>query len=87
VIAVSDAGPGRPSADPEEADRTFRRAGPPPPGALRGAGIGLSMTKRLVQLHRGRILVSSAKGRGTRIEIRLPIDRAAAKPSYEPGPA
>ncbi|MFM9077814.1 MAG: sensor histidine kinase [Solirubrobacterales bacterium] len=87
VIAVADDGPGLPFEEPDEAFRSFRSAGPQDPGAMSGAGIGLSMTKRLVQLHRGRILVSSANGRGTRIEIRLPIDRAAAKPSYEPGPA
>ncbi|MFZ9668334.1 MAG: sensor histidine kinase [Solirubrobacterales bacterium] len=87
VIAVSDDGPGLPFDDPDEAFRSFRSGGPQDPGAMSGAGIGLSMTKRLVQLHRGRILVSSEKGRGTRIEIRLPIDRATAEPSYEPGPA
>ena len=87
VIAVSDDGPGLPFDDPDEAFRSFRSGGPQDPAAMSGAGIGLSMTKRLIQLHRGRILVSSAKGQGTRIEIRLPVDRGAARPSYEPGPA
>ena len=87
AIAVVDDGPGLPFDDPDEAFRSFRSGGSQDPGAMSGAGIGLSMTKRLVQLHRGRILVSSEKGRGTRIEIRLPIDRASAEPSYEPGPA
>src|SRR5690606_25326634 len=36
-----------------------------------GSGIGLSLTKRLVELHRGKIIVSSSETKGTRFSILL----------------
>ena len=85
VIEVADDGPGFPFEDPDEAFRSFRSGGPQNPAEMSGAGIGLSLTKRLVQLHRGRILVSSGP-EGSTVSIRLPIDRDEARPEYRPGP-
>ena len=85
-VEVADDGPGFPFEDPDEAFRAFRSGGPQNPAEMSGAGIGLSLTKRLVQLHRGRILVASSP-EGSRVTIRLPIDRGSARPSYRPGPA
>lgn len=42
-----------------------------------GTGIGLSLTKGLVELHRGTIKVESTPGRETKFAIQLPIDRQA----------
>jgi signal transduction histidine kinase len=39
----------------------------------RGLGLGLSLVKAIVEAHRGRVAVESAPGRGTRVEVRLPI--------------
>jgi len=86
AIEVADDGPGFPFEDPDEAFRSFRSGGPQNPAEMSGAGIGLSLTKRLVQLHRGRIFVSSGP-EGSRVSIRLPIDRKNAHPEYQPGPA
>ena len=38
-----------------------------------GTGIGLSLTKEIVDLHNGQILVSSELGKGSEFAIRLPI--------------
>ena len=86
AIEVADDGPGFPFEDPDEAFRSFRSGGPQNAAEMSGAGIGLSLTKRLVQLHRGRIFLSSEPDGGTRVTIRLPIDREAAAPRYAPGP-
>ena len=86
VIEVADDGPGFPFEDPDEAFRSFRSGGPQKPAEMSGAGIGLSLTKRLVQLHRGRIFVASGP-EGSRVSIRLPVDRESAHPEYRPGPA
>lgn len=40
-----------------------------------GVGLGLSFTKRLVELHHGRISVDSKEGVGTTFLVELPIDK------------
>lgn len=84
-VEVTDDGPGIAFEDPAEAFRSFASTGPQDPASMSGAGIGLSITKRLVQLHRGQILLSSDEGAGARFTVRLPVDRDAARPSYGPG--
>ena len=49
----------------------------------RGAGLGLSIVKSLVELHGGDIVLSSTPGRGTKISARLPLAREALA---EPAP-
>lgn len=85
-LEVSDDGPGIAFEDPADAFHSFASTGPQDPASMSGAGIGLSITKRLVQLHRGQILVDSEPGSGTRFTVRLPVDRGAAEPTYRPGP-
>jgi PAS domain S-box-containing protein len=41
-------------------------------------GLGLTMTRRVIQEHRGRIEVSSPSGQGTSVMITLPMDRRRA---------
>ncbi len=49
-----------------------------------GAGIGLALVKELVSLHKGKIFVSSAPGKGTKFTIQIPnnlvIQSAVAEP-------
>ena len=44
-----------------------------------GSGIGLTITKRLVDLMQGHITVESEKGEGTTFTVRLPAAAAAAQ--------
>jgi signal transduction histidine kinase/ligand-binding sensor domain-containing protein/DNA-binding response OmpR family regulator len=41
-----------------------------------GVGIGLALVKELVQLHKGRIFVTSKPGKGTKFTIRIPSEIA-----------
>ena len=44
------------------------------PGKQMGSGIGLALTKQLMLLHKGDILVNSKTGKGTRFALRFPLD-------------
>jgi signal transduction histidine kinase len=47
----------------------------------RGAGLGLSIVKSLVELHGGEVVLASTPGHGTKISARLPLaHEAAAEP-------
>ncbi len=66
-IAVADQGAG---IAPEHLSRIFDFCFTTKTG---GAGIGLSMAMRIVDLHRGTLQVASQPGQGTTIRITLPI--------------
>ncbi len=67
AFAVSDNGPGM---DNDTRDRLFK--GFFSTKGTRGTGIGLTMTKRIVERHGGTIEVLSSRGTGTRFTICLP---------------
>jgi len=50
-----------------------------------GAGIGLSMAMRIIDLHRGTLKIGSQPGRGTTVRITLPL-RQAVKTFTSPAP-
>jgi signal transduction histidine kinase len=69
---VCDGGPGIPTDDqPHLFDRFWRADAA---GKVAGAGIGLTISRGLVEAHGGRIDVRSEPGEGTIFTIRLPRD-------------
>jgi len=83
---VIDDGPGLPFDPPEDAFSSFRHAGTIDVGEMTGSGIGLTVAKRLTELHRGRISVQSSQD-GCRFSVWLPIDRENTLSRFPPGPA
>ena len=69
-IEVSDTGKG---IDKEEVKRIFERFYRVEGSEEKGSGIGLALTKELIELHNGKISVDSTKHKGTTFKIRLPI--------------
>jgi len=52
-----------------------------------GTGLGMSIVRRLIDAMDGKITVVSAPGKGTTVEIRLPVPRAEAAEDPAPTPA
>jgi signal transduction histidine kinase/DNA-binding response OmpR family regulator len=81
VIAVSDTGIGIPPASMPTVFEMFTQVGRNMERAQGGLGIGLSLVRRLVELHGGTVTAASdGVGRGSTFTLRLPlmVDEAAA---------
>jgi signal transduction histidine kinase len=76
-VSVSDTGPGIAAADlPHLFDRFYQsRQSVAPATGEGGKGLGLAIVKRIVELHGGRVEVSSLIGAGTRVMLLLPLAR------------
>jgi signal transduction histidine kinase len=72
TIAVRDTGVGIPSESLDKLFQRFYRV-PGTESAVRGPGLGLSVTKSLVEAHGGEIEVQSTVGEGTTFTVRLPL--------------
>ncbi|HEX2946717.1 MAG TPA: FIST N-terminal domain-containing protein [Clostridia bacterium] len=73
VITVKDNGIGIPQDKLDIIFERFRQVDSSLTRNYEGSGIGLSLVKNLVELHGGRILVSSEYGKGSEFTIELPV--------------
>lgn len=73
TIEVADDGPGVPAAElPQLGERFHRVLGELPAGVADGSGLGLSICRRIVALHGGRIeFMPGDGGRGLRVRVTL----------------
>ena len=79
AFAVEDRGVGIPK---EDQSRVLERFESRSQGSKhRGAGLGLSVVKSLVELHGGVMALQSEAGRGTRVTVRFPEDGVHASGS------
>jgi signal transduction histidine kinase len=70
LISVSDTGNGIAAEFHQEIFEEFVRVDP----SSAGMGLGLAITKRLIQAHRGKVWVDSEIGRGSSFSFLLPIN-------------
>ncbi|MQM24769.1 sensor histidine kinase [Glycomyces albidus] len=75
VLRVADHGPGIPPEHRQKVFDRFYRADPSRSRATGGSGLGLSIVSSIVAAHGGRIRLDSEEGKGTSVEVRLPVAR------------
>jgi len=68
-LSVADTGVGIADADKDRIFESFERGGG---GRQSGAGLGLSLVKRLIELHGGRVTLDSKTGEGTCVTCFVP---------------
>jgi len=74
-IEVSDAGIGIPEQEHERIFEKYYRVQSAETARIPGAGLGLTLVRHAVAAHGGRLLVSSALGRGSTFSMRIPCAR------------
>ena len=73
-ITVSDTGIGLPEADLERIFKPFEQGDNSAGRKYQGTGLGLSLTRKMVELHGGRIwAVSEGQGKGCHFHVLLPL--------------
>ncbi len=71
-VVVRDTGIGIAPNDQERIFEEFSQVGRDPERSREGTGLGLTLSKRFVELHGGRITVDSAPGKGSAFTFTLP---------------
>jgi signal transduction histidine kinase/CheY-like chemotaxis protein len=83
VVLVADTGVGVPAEDRERIFDSFQQ-GTRSSGQVEGTGLGLTLSKRILELHGGRIWVDSEAGQGSTFGFALPA--GSEEPTLRPVP-
>jgi ligand-binding sensor domain-containing protein/signal transduction histidine kinase/DNA-binding response OmpR family regulator len=81
-VTVSDQGQGIPSTDLPFVFKRFYQSRHHQSVNINGSGVGLSIVKNYVELHRGEVIIESQQGVGTSVTVRLPSTHS--EPNIEP---
>jgi two-component system, NtrC family, sensor kinase len=82
-ISVSDTGIGISPEDQAKIFEEFRQVGSDYAHKVEGTGLGLTLAKKFVELHGGKIWVDSAPGKGSTFSFTLPQKQSLSKPQLE----
>lgn len=82
-ITVEDRGPGIEAKELRHIFEPFYRGRKAVDDQIHGTGLGLSLVKRIIEAHSGKVSVESAIGKGTRFTLELPA-MARATSAAEP---
>ncbi|MEY4681040.1 MAG: sensor protein divL [Pseudomonadota bacterium] len=77
AVTVTDRGRGIPKEDQDRVFRAFERVRRPG-GPDHGAGLGLSLVRRIVEMHGGNVSIDSRVGQGTTVTCLVPLARDQA---------
>jgi signal transduction histidine kinase len=80
AVAVHDTGIGIAPEDQEAVFEEFKQVGRDYTKKAEGTGLGLALTRRIVELHGGRIWLESAPGKGSTFTFTLPLTQEKGAP-------
>ncbi|MCT7981158.1 two-component regulator propeller domain-containing protein [Laspinema olomoucense] len=80
AITIADTGIGIPEDKRDRIFEAFEQGDGSTSRIYGGTGLGLSVTKKLVELHGGTIAVESTLGEGSRFTFTLPLSKTTAEP-------
>ncbi|MCW8915496.1 MAG: PAS domain-containing sensor histidine kinase [Magnetovibrio sp.] len=75
VFSISDTGVGMTEAEIAKSMEQFGQVDRATNKEMQGTGLGLPLTQGLVQMHGGSMEITSEKGVGTTVKVRLPAER------------
>ncbi|HEX5826347.1 MAG TPA: GAF domain-containing sensor histidine kinase [Candidatus Limnocylindrales bacterium] len=75
-VAVTDSGRGIPAADLDRIFEPFRQSSDTVPDGPKGTGLGLPISRQLVEAHGGTMGVTSVPGEGSTFWFRIPVSGA-----------
>jgi signal transduction histidine kinase len=78
-VEFQDFGIGMNEEEQERALQPFGQAKPATTSNYGGTGLGLPITKGLVEAHGGKLAISSRAGHGTVVRVFVPMERQALK--------
>ncbi|KKL95981.1 hypothetical protein LCGC14_1849080, partial [marine sediment metagenome] len=73
VISISDNGKGVSKEDKHRIFQKYYRVLDGDLHKVKGYGLGLSYVKRVIEKHRGKVLIDSEENKGTEITVIIPI--------------
>jgi two-component system, OmpR family, sensor histidine kinase SenX3 len=79
-VSVTDRGIGIAAAEQKKIFDPFYRAPDVVAAQIQGAGLGLSLVKRIVEAHAGQVTLKSAPGAGSTFTVTLPVMNGDAAP-------
>jgi signal transduction histidine kinase len=82
-VDVQDNGPGISPADHHTVFEKFRQVGDTLTGKPKGTGLGLPISRRIIEHFGGRLWVESELGKGATFSFILPLEVSAAKAGQE----
>jgi signal transduction histidine kinase len=85
AVQVEDHGIGIAAAEQQRIFEDFYRVDARLSSARQGVGLGLTLVRRIVEAHGGRVAVESALGRGARFTVWLPVEPAERGAEPSPG--
>ena len=81
-LSVTDTGIGIPEKALTRLAKPFEQVENQFSKSKEGTGLGLALTKSLIEMHNGRLEIDSEVGKGTTVHVILPITQPAAKPGH-----